>query len=155
MPISSSSLPSPPAHFSDGTRLVCCSQHPPEPRRAVCALLKTCNQLHRSTQPIMTLADFVAGDSSATGASSPRGRAGPIPRLLLVDDDEEAVAAQVAALATADLAVHPAAHVCVVCVTAASAQRLHVRLASLLAAAGFPVRHGYRDAFAFAPGLTI
>ena len=119
------------------------------------AAVATLEVTHRSTQPIMMLADFVAGEAPATGASSPRGRVGPVPRLLLVDDNEEAVAVQVAALATADLTAHPAAHVCVVCVTLASAQRLHARLASLLAAAGFPVRHGYRDAFAFAPGLTI
>ena len=45
MRISSLSLPQPSTHFSDGTRLVLCSGPPPEPRRAVCALLKTCNQL--------------------------------------------------------------------------------------------------------------
>src|SRR5262245_2529283 len=45
MRISSSSLPQPPAHFSNGTRRVLCSGPPPEPRRAVCAPLKTCNQL--------------------------------------------------------------------------------------------------------------
>src|SRR5215831_4289630 len=46
MRISSPSLPQPPAHFSDGTRLVLCSGPPLEPRRAVCALSKTCNQLN-------------------------------------------------------------------------------------------------------------
>src|SRR5262245_23447123 len=46
MRISSSSLPQPPAHFSDCTRRVLCSGPPPEPRRAVCAPLKTCNQLY-------------------------------------------------------------------------------------------------------------
>src|SRR5882762_11048289 len=45
MRISSSSLPQITVHFSDGTRLVRCSGPPPEPRRAVCARLKTCNQL--------------------------------------------------------------------------------------------------------------
>src|SRR6266446_9191834 len=48
MCISSSSLPQPPAHFSDGTRLVLCSGPSPEPRRAECALLKTCNQLYHN-----------------------------------------------------------------------------------------------------------
>src|SRR5215813_11028767 len=46
MRMSSSSLPQPPAHFSDGTQRVLCSGPPPEPRRAECALLKTCNQLY-------------------------------------------------------------------------------------------------------------
>src|SRR5262249_7479996 len=45
MRLSSSSLPQLTAHFSGGTRLVLCSGPPPEPRRAVWALLKTCNQL--------------------------------------------------------------------------------------------------------------
>src|SRR5262249_60036928 len=45
MRLSSSSLPQLTAHFSDSTRLVLCSGPPPEPRRAVGALLKTCNQL--------------------------------------------------------------------------------------------------------------
>src|SRR5437763_15670572 len=45
MRISSSSLPQPTAHFSDGTRFALCSGPPPEPRGAVCALLKTCNHL--------------------------------------------------------------------------------------------------------------
>src|SRR5262245_45092289 len=39
------------AHFSDGTKLVLCSRPPPEPRRAVSALLKTCNQLHGMSEP--------------------------------------------------------------------------------------------------------
>src|SRR5436190_1445393 len=43
MRISSSSLPQLTAHFSDGTRRVLCAGPLPEPRRAVCALLKTCN----------------------------------------------------------------------------------------------------------------
>jgi len=46
MRISSASLPQPPTHFSDGTRLVLCAGPSPEPKRAVCALLKTCNQLY-------------------------------------------------------------------------------------------------------------
>src|SRR5205814_2945030 len=68
---------------------------------------------------------------------------------------DDAVAEQVATRATADLATNPAAHVCVVCARPATAQQLHARLARLLADAGFPVRHGYRDDFKFAPGLTV
>src|SRR5262249_28238734 len=52
MRISSSSLPQPTAHFSDGTRLVLCSGPPPEPRRAEWALLKTCNQFHVKSQVV-------------------------------------------------------------------------------------------------------
>src|SRR5215831_11452120 len=56
MRISSALLPQLTAHFSDGTRLVLCSGPPPEPRRAVCARLKTCNQLH--VTPLDTTVDM-------------------------------------------------------------------------------------------------
>ena len=46
--ISSSLLPQPPAHFSDGTRRILCSGPPPEPRRAVRALLKLPRNFPRS-----------------------------------------------------------------------------------------------------------
>jgi DNA helicase-2/ATP-dependent DNA helicase PcrA len=119
------------------------------------AAVATLEVAHRSTQPIMALADFVARGPATPLTASPSSRPSPRPCLLLVDDTDEAVTEQVATLATGDLAVHPAAHVCVVCATPATAHHLHARLARRLAPAGFPVRHGYRDAFTFAPGLTI
>jgi hypothetical protein len=114
------------------------------------AAVATLEVTHRSTHPIIALADFVAGETP-----SPMGRPGPIPLFCPVDDHEDAVAEQVAALATADLTANPTAHVCVVCATTATAQQLHARLARRLADAGFSVRRGYRDAFEFAPGCTV
>ena len=119
------------------------------------AAVATLEVTHRSTHPIIALADFVAGETPSTMTPSPSGRPGPMPVLLPVDDNDDAVAEHIATLATADLTANPAAHVCVVCATTATAQQLHARLARLLADAGFPVRHGYRDDFEFAPGLTI
>jgi len=119
------------------------------------AAVATLEVTHRSTHPIITLADFVAGETPTTMTPSPNGRPGPIPVLCYVDDHDNAVAEQVATLATADLATNPAAHVCVVCAWPTTAQQLHARLTRRLADAGFPVRHGYRDAFTFAPGLTV
>ena len=119
------------------------------------AAVATLEVTHRSTYPIIALADFVAGDTPTTMTPSPSGRSGPIPVLCYVDDHDKAVAEHVATLATADLATNPAAHVCVVCARPATAQQLHARLARLLANAGFPVRHGYKDAFEFAPGCTV
>src|SRR5207245_699625 len=72
---------------------------------------------HRSTHPIVALADAVAGATPTTMTSSPSNRPRPIPVLCHVDDHDDAVAEQIAAFATADLAVNPAAHVCVVCAT--------------------------------------
>jgi hypothetical protein len=67
MRMSSSSLPQPTAHFSDGTRLVLCSRSPPEPRRAVCALLKTCNQLRGNHRRVPKSLSRVFQVSCGTG----------------------------------------------------------------------------------------
>jgi DNA helicase II / ATP-dependent DNA helicase PcrA len=119
------------------------------------AAVATLEVAHRSTQPIIALADAIAGETPTTSRPSPAGRPGSMPMLFYVADAEDAVAQQVAALARTDLGANPNAHVCVVAATTAMARRLHTTLASLLAAAGFPVRLGYNDTFEFAPGLTV
>ncbi len=102
---------------------------------------------HRSTAPIMALADGIVGDVT-TG-----GRPGPRPRFFR-EADGEALFSRVL-LMLQDLGERsPDAHACVVCRHVDEAKSWAGRL-NLLLDGLLPVRYGHNDSFRFEPGVTI
>ena len=102
---------------------------------------------HRSTAPIMRLADSLVGDVSADG------RPGPMPRLSVVGTGE--LIERVAQRVRAQVRENPVAHVAVVCGSAKDVDATVAALAPLLAPQGVPVRVGRNNQFTFAPGVTV
>ena len=100
---------------------------------------------HRSTAPIMRLADALVGDEPTAG------RPGPLPRLSIVRPDEQV--SQVARRVREILGENPVAHIAVVC---GSSQDVEPTVGALGAElAGVPVRRGHNEEFDFAPGVTV
>lgn len=102
---------------------------------------------HRSTGPIMTLADRLVGDVTVAG------RPGPRPRFFR-EHSESAVFSRVLLLLQELGEQNPDAHVCVVCRHAEEAKEWAERLSHLLDGL-LPVRHGYNNTFRFEPGVTV
>jgi DNA helicase II / ATP-dependent DNA helicase PcrA len=104
---------------------------------------------HRSTGPIMALADAIVGDRSAPG------RPGPMPRFTRVAD-EAALAQTVAQRVDQALDEGANRHVCVVVrrskAAAAFADALRQHLSPERRAA---VRGGHNQSFRFDPGITV
>lgn len=102
---------------------------------------------HRSTAPIMALADGIVGDVT-TG-----GRPGPRPRFFR-EADGEALFSRIL-LMLQDLGERsPDAHACVVCRHVEEAKSWAARL-NLLLDGLLPVRYGHNDSFRFEPGVTV
>ena len=102
---------------------------------------------HRSTAPIMRVADLIGGDESAPG------RPGPMPTLCRIPDPA-ARADQLAELVTEALAELPAAHVAVVTRHRGDVEPLRDDLAGRLGAQA-SVRIGYNKDWEFGPGVTV
>jgi len=103
---------------------------------------------HRSTAPIMALANTLTGDH-ATG-----GRPGITPRLHRADSEaaaHETLAWEVVRLA----AEHEHGHVAVVTSTRTAATELTATLTRELAGSGITIRQGHNQRFAFEPGVTV
>jgi DNA helicase-2/ATP-dependent DNA helicase PcrA len=102
---------------------------------------------HRSTAPIMALADALVGDAPQAG------RAGLTPRLSVVPPE-----GQIDRLASAVrgfLAERPNAHVAVVCGRAREVDAVLGEVSARLRGDGLSVRVGQREAFSFSPGVTV
>jgi DNA helicase-2/ATP-dependent DNA helicase PcrA len=102
---------------------------------------------HRSTAPIMALADALVGDAPQAG------RAGLTPRLSVVPPE-----GQIDRLASAIrgfLAERPNAHVAVVCGRAREVDAVLGEVSARLRGDGLSVRVGQREAFSFSPGVTV
>jgi len=103
---------------------------------------------HRSTLPIMRVADSIVGDQTL------RGRPGPMPTLTLTDghggqfDHAEERIRSV-------LRDHPSAHVCVVTRHREAAAAVLHDLERRFASDDVVVRLGHNDQFAFQPGVTV
>jgi len=102
---------------------------------------------HRSTAPIMALADALVGDSSHSAA-----RAGLTPRLSIVPSGQ--IDRLVSAL-RGFLAERPNAHVAVVCGRAREVEAVLGEVSARLRGDGVSVRIGQREAFSFSPGVTV
>ena len=103
---------------------------------------------HRSTRPIIELADSVAGVQTLGGF------AGTVPSLTLTESAEASLE-QIVALAFSALEDHPEAHVCIVCPKRSAAEVLFSQLEPSFAEAGYPLRLGHNRSFAFSPGVTV
>ncbi len=103
---------------------------------------------HRSTQPIMNVADSILGEKNEGG------RPGAKPTLSIAQSHEGLVK-RVADLAHAAHEENRAAHVCVVCRGAKDASALHQELVKVLADSGTTVRLGHNKDFDFSPGITV
>lgn len=102
---------------------------------------------HRSTAPIMALANTLTGDGDAGG------RPGPRPRLVrtAADDGHAALVRELDRLGRE----FSSGHVAVVTRTRTSARSLADALAAELHPRGVAVRHGHNQSFAFEPGITV
>lgn len=103
---------------------------------------------HRSTGPIMHLAEHLIE------ASPTAGRPGPVPTLDRVDDEDARDTILIERLGRRQ-AEQPHAHQCVVCRHREQAEALYDRIEPRLTAGGVPVRLGHNRSFVFAPGVTI
>ena len=103
---------------------------------------------HRSTQPIMDVADAVSADKPTVGA-----RPGKRPRYFREASDA-AVTSRVLELIDEHVARDDAAHLCVVCAHRDDATALSERLKTLLDGVS-DVRLGHNDSFVFARGVTV
>jgi DNA helicase IV len=104
--------------------------------------------VHRSTSPIMRVADSILGEKSE------EVRPGAKPTLVFASD-AEALIARTAELARTAYEENRASHVCVVCRTSTAASKLRAALATLLSESDVPVRLGHNKQFEFAPGITV
>lgn len=103
---------------------------------------------HRSTAPIVAVADTLVGQEPGPG------REGERPLHILTEDEDESFE-RLAELLSDRAAAAPHAHLCVVCGRRSRAEGVHARLAEALHAASFPVRLGHNRDFVFAPGVTV
>lgn len=102
---------------------------------------------HRSTAPIMALADAIVGDASAAG------RPGPRPSLTLVE--KGALLEKVAEVVRDAVQENPNGHVCVITRLVAEARGIHDKLDAMLSDLPVPVRLGYNREFEFGAGVTV
>ena len=103
---------------------------------------------HRSTAPIMAVANTLTGDAQTFG------RPGSTPRFLRFETPEAAyasVSAETARLA----AEHEHGHIAVVARHREDAKALAGRLSTDLGPRGIAVRRGYNVDFVFEPGVTV
>lgn len=102
---------------------------------------------HRSTAPIMAVADAIVGDEPSAG------RPGPRPRMTLVE--KESVLEKVADIARDSVKENPNAHVCVIARHVAEAKGAHDELSAMLADLPVAVRLGHNRDFEFGAGVTV
>ena len=102
---------------------------------------------HRSTRPIMALADFLVGEETSPG------RAGPVPTFTRVES-EDALQAGIAEAVRQSLTERERAHVVVVTRHQVAAAPLADVLAAELEGV-CPVRVGHNKTFVFEPGVTV
>jgi DNA helicase IV len=103
---------------------------------------------HRSTAPIIALANTLTGDQASGG------RPGGLPRLHRVDAEAsryECIVREVVRLA----AEHEHGHVAVITASRAAATELAESLATELAWTGVSVRQGHNQRFVFEAGVTV
>ena len=103
---------------------------------------------HRSTGPIMALADNLVGDVSQAG------RTGARPSLLHAHEDDAFFERLVEDL-QADVKEHPMGHHCVICPQSDYAKVLLDRLKIALPKLQKEIRIGHKKEFVFEPGITI
>lgn len=103
---------------------------------------------HRSTGPIMALADNLVGDVSQAG------RIGARPSLLHAHEDDAFFERLVEDL-QADVKEHPMGHHCVICHQSDHAKVLLDRLKGALPSLQKEIRIGHNKEFVFEPGITI
>ncbi len=112
---------------------------------------------HRSTGPIMALAQTLEDPTAAAPSDDNEGvagRPGPVPQLLVADDEPALREALVAALRQS-LAEAPRGHHCVVCRWPKLATGLCEWLTPALGLPEGTVRVGYNKEFVFEPGVTV
>ena len=102
---------------------------------------------HRSTGPIMRLADQLVGDTSCAA------RPGPMPRLSMVSQARtvERVAERIREV----YIDNPHAHIAVVCGSRKVVDETALALFGSLSGRDIPVRKGHNAEFTFAPGVTV
>ncbi|NJK88522.1 MAG: AAA family ATPase [Myxococcales bacterium] len=103
---------------------------------------------HRSTGPIMRLAEHVLGRDAAPG------RPGAKPSFERVEDPAERDA-RVAEWTRRRMSEQPKAHLCVVTRHREDAETLASRLTQRLADEAFAIRRGHNRTFDFSPGVTV
>lgn len=104
---------------------------------------------HRSTSPIMRLADFVLHLEA-----SDEGRSGVKPTLDLLQN-VDARTQRIVDRLEQRWAERPAAHLCVVCRQREDARALFEALSAPLESRQIPVRLGHNKSFEFGPGVTV
>jgi len=104
---------------------------------------------HRSTSPIMKLADFVLHRDTPL-----EGRSGAKPTLDLLENDEARTQRIVERLEER-WAENPSSHLCVVCRQREDAQSMFEALQAPLGRHHVPVRLGHNKSFEFSPGVTV
>jgi len=112
---------------------------------------------HRSTGPIMALAQTLEdpmGPGIADDNEGETGRPGPLPVLVLAED-EAALREAVVAGIRQDLADAPRGHHCVVCRWPQQAKAVCTWLTAALALPEGTVRVGHNMGFVFEPGVTV
>ncbi len=102
---------------------------------------------HRSTRPIMAIADAIVGDASTAE------RDGAVPTFVRAADDD-GVLDVIEARARAAIQSNPDAHVCVVVRSPDAVGALVDALAPRLRGVA-AVRRGYNKEFVFTPGVTV
>lgn len=102
---------------------------------------------HRSTAPIMALADAIVGDESG------EGRAGAHPSMTLVDKDD--VFPRMADIVRDAVAENVNGHICVIVRKASAAKGAYEALSRHLDGLSVPVRIGYNKSFTFGAGVTV
>jgi DNA helicase-2/ATP-dependent DNA helicase PcrA len=103
---------------------------------------------HRSTLPIMRIADSLVGDRTS------EGRPGQKPSLL-VSSSRESMLTRLADLVRTSYGDNRSGHVCIVCRHAQQARVIHGELSTRLRELGAPIRLGHNKEFEFAPGITV
>jgi DNA helicase-2/ATP-dependent DNA helicase PcrA len=104
---------------------------------------------HRSTSPIMDLADFVLHRER-----SAEGRSGVKPTLDLLEN-ADARTHRIIERLEQRWAERPSAHLCVVCRQREDARDMYETLAGPLGTRHIPVRLGHNKSFDFSPGVTV
>lgn len=104
---------------------------------------------HRSTRPIMRLADFISSREQTE-----EGRAGAKPTLDLLEH-AEARTQRIVQRLEQRWAERPSEHLCVVCRQRDDARALFERLSGPMAERRIPVRLGHNKSFEFSPGVTV
>jgi DNA helicase-2/ATP-dependent DNA helicase PcrA len=104
---------------------------------------------HRSSKPIMRLADWLIGLTDEEG-----GFSGDLPIDVAFDEEADALE-YLTALLIERYQAAPNTHLCVVCDLPDSAKQLEAALSAEGVADHLPLRYGHNKDFTFAPGVTV